>query len=825
MADEKFDITQFGEPVGRVAAAEQVDLGRAKDLSFLGDVGTDPVGAGQAGVAELVRSGELGGIDIERDKPFSPFPLEPGESRAAKELPEMFMGKVEMNPVYEDLNRRLDNPDLTLFERVGLMTSLKEMEGDKTIRKPAQGIGAGLSATDAMMISAAALTMHDPAEIAQMLTQTDPKTGERKWPQFGIQHAPDGTIIVGNNTTGAQAVINRPGWSATDAVQAMGIGALFTPAGRATSLMAGTAGRMAVSAATAGATEAAIQYGQEAAGGQFDHLDVALSAGIGPAIDLARPAMGLVQRTGRFIGSYIPENFFGIQTAWQGIRSVLPETKAQVLAFSKQAKEFLQSGRNAIVTTQDAVPEAHTPFRQILLKMVERMPLTGTGGLRIAQREERVETLRWLADRFNLNPNTNYGAQVINSLNRNAGKKLQAARGTINTTIDAMEGNDVILRDFRLTIRDLIEEEAQRGDLANQGVIKLLNKVRNGIWQGGRAQDFGRSFGGLNDWLEYMYTQSASAAPGARKLLDQAGQALRRDLSRHATEEGGEAGARWLAASTQVDTLIKDAGKKTLRSLIEAGNVDQQVIRQTMKSGDDQLMRFMVNNLSADGVHAARQMVLRDAMRVAGWRRTEAAEAIVDPKKFLRWMETENVEKQLRHLFPDGAERETLNGMMEYLRMTALAQETGKGVGMAAAGGMGQMSANAMNFLTLGLIGAAGHAYQSAPIRNLLLRLEHVKGNPRMKDAIMEQITPLLMAGGRQMSQLWTEDDPQDSVYVSDEFAEAQEDQDRSLVDQGMEQLRAIAGEEGVEAQEETGVTGRLMQMLGFGDEEEVPQE
>jgi hypothetical protein len=825
MANEEFDITQLGEPVGRAVEDEQVNLGRATDLSFLGDVGQDPVGAVQAGAEELIRTGEIGGLQIERDKPFTPFPLEPGESRAAKELPELFMGKVVMNPAYEEMEARLDNPDMTLSERVGVMQSLQEMEGSETIRTPA-GVGAGLDLKDAAMISAAALTMFDPAEVAQMLTQVDPETGERRWPQFGISHAPDGTIIVANNENGTQAVINRPGMSAHDAVQMIGIGAAFTPAGKLTSMAPSLAGRMAVGATTAGLTEAAIQETHELAGGQFDHLDVALSAGIGPAIDLARPAMGLVQRTGRFIGSYIPENFFGIQTAWQGIQSVLPKTKAQVLAFSKQAKEFLQSGRNAIVTTQDAVPEAHTPFRQILLKMVERMPLTGTGGLRIAQREERVETLRWLADRFNLNPNTNYGGQVIRSLNRNAGKQLQAARGTINTAIDAMEGKNVILRDFRLTIRDLIEEESARGDLANQGVIKLLNKVRNGIWQGGRAQDFGRSFGGLNDWLQYLYMQSASASPGARGLLDQAGQALRRDLTRHATAEGGEAGARWLAASTQVDTLIKDAGKKTLKALIEAGNVDQQVIRQTMKSGDDKLMRFMVDNLSDDGVHAARQMVLRDAMRVAGWRRTEAAEAIVDPKKFLRWMETENVEKQLRHLFPEGAERETLTGMMEYLRMTAQAQETGRGVGMAAAGGMGQMSANAMNLVTLGLVGALGHAYQSAPVRNLLLRLEHVKGDPRMKDAIMEQLTPLLMGGGRQMAQEWQADDPHDSVYVSDEFVEVQQDRELSLVEQGMEQLRAASGAEGAEAQEEVGVTGRLMQMLGFGDEEEeVPVE
>ena len=150
--------------------------------------------------------------------------------------------------------------------------------------------------------------------------------------------------------------------------------------------------------------------------------------------------------------------------------------------------------------------------------------------------------------------------------------------------------------------------------------------------------------------------------------------------------------------------------------------------------------------------------------------------------------------------------------------MTKQAQEIGKGVGMAAAGGVPQMGANAMNFMTLGLIGALGHAYQSAPIRNLLLRLEHVKSDPRAKDAIMRQITPLLMAGGRQLSQQWTESDPQDMVYVSDEFAEADSDRNQGLMAQGMEQLRVAAGNEA----QDPGVATRLFEMLG-DEEEEVP--
>jgi hypothetical protein len=87
-----------------------------------------------------------------------------------------------------------------------------------------------------------------------------------------------------------------------------------------------------------------------------------------------------------------------------------------------------------------------------------------------------------------------------------------------------------------------------------------------------------------------------------------------------------------------------------------------------------------------------------------------------------------------------------------------------------------------------------------------------------LKDAIMEQITPLLMAGGRQMMQLWDESDPQDMVYVSDEFAEEQSMQDQTLLNQGMEQLREAAGNEA----EDPGITTRLMQMLGGGEEAPV---
>ncbi len=802
----------------RAAPEEQENLGRATDLSFLGNIAQDPVGSAQAAGAELLRTGELGGLEIPRQQQFSPYPMEPGTSRASRELPEMFIGSYEMTPRFEELQQQLEDPELGFFSKMHVNMQLQDMmEHGEATRHVGTGLGEGLGTLDKLQISAAAMTMFDPSEVAQMLTQIDPETGERKWPQFAIQTAPDGAVVVSNTQNGTRAIINRPGFSATDVVQMLGIGVAFTPAGRATAVVKSAFPRILAGLTTMGATEAVIQEGQEMAGGQFDPLDVAISAAFGPLVEVGRPTVGLLQRFPKFISSYLPENLFGLKNVWHGIEGVIPEVKAQVLGWAKNATEFMKSNRPAIITTQDAIPEIHAPWRLILLKMIERMPITGTGRIRLAQREERMEILRNLASRYNLSPNTNYGATVLRDLNAQSGRRLDAARTTINESIDAMADHPVILRDFRLRIRDIIEKEQSYGEMANQGVIDLLNKTRNAVWQGGGRQDFGRGFGVVNDWLERLYAESAGAAPAARATLNDAAAALRRDLERTARDQGGDVGANWLRATKEVETIVSKAEKKTLRGLVEAGEVDQQVMGRILRSGTPDELRFLVQNLSDDGLAEAQQMLMRDAMRVGGWRRTAAGEMNVDANKVLTYFERESVENRMQVLFT-GRERAEFGGMLEYLRMTKAAQEIGKGVGMAAAGGVPQLGANAMNFLTLGLIGFAGQGYQSAPVRNLLLRMYHARGDARVKDAIMTTLTPLLMAGGRQMSQSWTESDPQDMVYVSDEFAEVQDERDQGLLAQGMEQLRNAAANE----EENPGVTTRLLQMLG-GEEEEAP--
>lgn len=792
----------------RAEPGEQADLGRAVDLGF-GEISEDPVGAAQR-IPELVQEGELGGLEIGREPvPISEFPMEPGESRAAQELPEMF-GTVGMKAgSMESLAQPLSFLPVPTFET--------------------SGVGSTLSKKDALEISSSAMTMFDPAEIAQVLMQHDEETGERRWPEFGISQAPDGTFIVSNSETGRQAVINRPGMSTMDAMQALGITGLFAPAARATTGMASIAGRLAVGAGTAGITEDIIQRWQEATGGEYDPADVALATGLGPIVELGRPAIGLLQRTGRFIGSYFPESMFG------GIRAVLPEAKGAVLEYAKRAKEFLQTKRQAVVMTQDAVPEIHTPKMQIILKMVERLAVTGTGRLRKKQQIQRVEVLRNLADRYNLNPLTDYGATVLRGLNANKGGALDAVKQTIKTSVDAIKDTRVNIVNFRKTMTNVVNDEKAYGELANAGVIDLLQRTQRAVWQGGKNQDFGRGFGVIDDWLQRLRMEASNAPPGARASLNKVADALEQDLMRTAKEEGGDAGARWIRAGVEEKRLVAQMESKALKDLIETGRVDQEVIRRVAQRGRPAELKLLYDNLGEEGINAARSQILKNAMRYGGWRRVPAGEANVNAKKVLTFLEKDNIEQQLNTFFPDEAAQRELGGIMEYLRMTAQAEEIGKGVGMAAAGGFGQTMADGVNLALGGLIGFIGHAYQSGPIRNLFLRLYHVKGDVATKDAIMRELTPLLMAAGREYQQSHTESDPQDIILASDEFIESYTDrqggptrerlnpvigqQAPGEIEPGLiEQLRLAAGFKPGES-----VIGAIGESMGFGEEEEPP--
>lgn len=315
----------------------------------------------------------------------SPFPMEPGTSRASLQLPELVeTGTGAFLP-----------PELPGLAKAG--------------------------------ITAAMLTTTDPNEIAEMFTQTytdDNGVETPVFPNVGIATAPDGTLIVANNKTGKQAIINRPGISGMDILQLMGLGTTFTPAGRVSAMMSAPARSLAAKAATetakklalktarrrgagtmmagSGVTEAALQGGQELAGGSFDPGDVALSTVAGALPDYA---LDPLVRAGTKLPAVLP---------------VVGQKVEQVLAATPGGKSIMDALRFAKETgrkiqTSDALAEHLTPAMNIFFKITERIPVMGTGGARVTQRAQRADALTEIADKFGIDIEGEYGKEVIES--------------------------------------------------------------------------------------------------------------------------------------------------------------------------------------------------------------------------------------------------------------------------------------------------------------------------------------------------------------------------------------------------------------------------
>ena len=511
-------------------------------------------------------------------------------------------------------------------------------------------------------LTAAILTTTDPNEIAQIFTQEvevpNPETGEvdmvRMFPHVGLQTAPDGTLILNNTATGARAIINRPGMSNFDAMQLGVLGATFTPAGRVAAITGAGARQLAIKASTetakrlalrqarrrsaqalmlgSGVTETGLQLGQEAAGGEFNKADIAMSTAFGAVPDYVFDPLA---RYATKIPSYLKTKAV----------DVVPENIQQALAYAKE------TGRR--IMTQDVLGERMTPAMQILAKVVERIPIMGTGASRKQMGRERVDMLTELAAKYGIDVETDYGTRVM---------------------------------------ENFVERMMKRRFWgANEDLVLKGNRTR------------------ANEMIERAY-----------------------------------------------ESEMEEISQGVLKEAIRTNQIDDIVVDKVIDAGRPKLLGELFNKLMDPGKEAARRRFMLRGLEEASW--TPGAPGVADPKKFLTWLDKPANRRVVKAWFTE-EDQAVINGAREYLRLTAAAQETGKGAGMVAAvsagGGIAGWAAGILNAVVGGAatMGVAGRILQGPAMRSFFLKMAHVKGDEAATAAIMREMRPYMVAAENQWKQ------------------------------------------------------------------------
>ena len=132
------------------------------------------------------------------------------------------------------------------------------------------------------LASAGALFSFDDAEVGDILQSQFP----------GTKITPDDKgDLVATFPSGDNFAINKSGFSGQDLVKVLGSVAAFTPAAAAAAIPATLAKKIAVGSLASAGTQAAIESGQVAVGGDFDKSEVAIAGGLGGAAELVMPAI------------------------------------------------------------------------------------------------------------------------------------------------------------------------------------------------------------------------------------------------------------------------------------------------------------------------------------------------------------------------------------------------------------------------------------------------------------------------------------------------------------------------------------------------------
>lgn len=546
-----------------------------------------------------------------------------------------------------------------------------------------------------------ALTM-DAAKMGFAQLFGSDKSQEQILQQMGgkIGYDEKGNAIV--ELPSGRYALNKPGLSPQDVTSGIAQALAFAPAAGA--------GTVAKAALGAGATEAALKGAVQASGGeQVNPDDVALAAAIGGAGKVA-------------------ENAFG------GLYRMATGTQSGDAA---AVREFARE-QGAPLLTSDISPPS-TFAGKSAQSAAEKVPFAGTGAVRAEQQAARAR----LVDEFSQRFGEYRPEEVVDSLKRQTSKVKQAAGSVRQGVMDQMQGAKVVPTNAIKAIDDEIARlSASPGGVTRQTAdtqtIQKLQAYKADLEAEGSFQN-----------LEQLRTNFRTDVKGERMVMPNRSEAainkiysaMSKDMSESIQSTLGPDAARKWANSNAVYRAEAENIKQTrLKSILQKGDITPEVVNNMLFSNKPSETRALYASLDKRGRDAMRAGLIGKAMEKSGG----------SPDKFLG--ELNRMGGKVGIAFK-GADRKFAEGLQKYLAATkqassaSLMTPTGQQLMQIAvpAGVTGDVMTTG-GTATMAALGYGGlaRAYESAPVRNAVMRLQSIPAGSSAFEKQLASIQRLL---------------------------------------------------------------------------------
>jgi hypothetical protein len=385
----------------------------------------------------------------------------------------------------------------------------------------------------------------------------------------------------------------------------------------------------------------------------------------------------------------------------------------------------------------------------------ERIPGLGTGPVRNAQQQARVDAVRDIVNDYGGADANALPDLIVADLAQRRSADIQRYTGSKNEVINrlASAGTVPLQATMQRIGSQIADLRSRRTAVANEAADEL-ERIMNDL----QGRNLFELEAYRKDVLGNVFRNDPAnqISPGARDIGAKALRAIydpvRQDMGDFIRQNGQRRDyQRWSVANARLSEEAGELQKQALARVLKTGGATPEAVNNLLFSSNPSDVAALYRNLSPQGRATARQAIIaRAAARATG-----AGEEIVSPTRFAN--EVQKLSRSVGVFFT-GDELARVQGLTRVLNATRRAAEaaalppTGVQAFLptAAISGIGALGGGVMGFAkglaVAGGIGAAARVYESPAVRNLLLQASRTEDPQRLRE-IAKRIAAIEAAG------------------------------------------------------------------------------
>jgi hypothetical protein len=418
--------------------------------------------------------------------------------------------------------------------------------------------------------------------------------------------------------------------------------------------------------------------------------------------------------------------------------------RIQPSAISSRVDDATQRG--IPVMTSDIIPP-ETFIGKTAQRIGERIPLTGTGPVRAAQQQARIDATRDLLRQFDATDAANVSDDVMRDLTAKRAGDISKYAGLKSEVIQRLDSSGQV--PVPTATQAIDEQIAKLQGLKSEKytpVIAVLDDWKNALQGQGLAnieklrKDIGSAF---------KAPELAAIKSTGESALSSIYGPLKRDMESFITNTGQRRDvAKWKIADKRLSEMAGELKSNALKSVLRRGDATPEVVNNMLFSQKPSEIRQLYSSLTPAGRTNARTSILSKAADKARFEMEDGTVGF-SPDKFLS--EVKRMKPQIGVFF-QGDDLKQVEGLTRALNMTRRAGQAGVSTAtgqeavpfVAGSVLMDMLGTFGATLATAGGIGASARVYESAPVRNLMLQMGRVAPNSPEEAALAKRLISVI---------------------------------------------------------------------------------